>query len=179
VWGRGELSQASIICLLHCKEIRYKCKPDLVRLSRLGFYLYHLESEFSIINIGTVLIPLHPFLSRVWCPLHCHNRTALSRRLCSVSVQANVKSHCQYSDWLPAGRPGFDPRQGQRIFPLVSASRPALGPTQPPVKWVSRVLSPAVKRGRGVMLTTHPLLVPRLIKSRSYTSCHPKHHHGV
>jgi hypothetical protein len=29
-----------------------------------------------------------------------------------------------------------------------------------------------VKRGRGVMLTTHPLLVPRLRKSRSYTSCH-------
>jgi hypothetical protein len=34
-------------------------------------------------------------------------------------------------------------------------------------------LSPGVKRGRGVMLTTHPLLVPTLIKSRSYTSCHP------
>jgi hypothetical protein len=30
-----------------------------------------------------------------------------------------------------------------------------------------------VKRGRGVMLTTHPLLVPRLRKGRSYTSCHP------
>jgi hypothetical protein len=27
--------------------------------------------------------------------------------------------------------------------------------------------------GRGVMLTTHPLLVPRLRNSRSYTSCHP------
>jgi hypothetical protein len=32
---------------------------------------------------------------------------------------------------------------------------------------------PGVKRGRGVMLSTHPLLVPRLRKSRSYTSCHP------
>jgi hypothetical protein len=29
------------------------------------------------------------------------------------------------------------------------------------------------KSGRGVMLTTHPLLVQRLRKSRSYTSCHP------
>jgi hypothetical protein len=27
-------------------------------------------------------------------------------------------------------------RQGQRIFPLSSVSRPALGPTQPPVQWV-------------------------------------------
>jgi hypothetical protein len=34
-------------------------------------------------------------------------------------------------------------------------------------------LSPGVKGGRGVMLTTHPLLVSRLRKSRSYTSCHP------
>jgi hypothetical protein len=46
--------------------------------------------------------------------------------------------------------------QGQRIFILASASRPALGPTQPPVQWVPGVLSPGVKRGRGVTLNTHP-----------------------
>ena len=34
-------------------------------------------------------------------------------------------------------------------------SRPALGPTQPPVKWLSD-FSPGVKYGRGVLLTTHP-----------------------
>jgi hypothetical protein len=34
-------------------------------------------------------------------------------------------------------------------------------------------LSPGVKRGPGVMLTTHPLLVPRSRKSRSCTSSHP------
>jgi hypothetical protein len=55
----------------------------------------------------------------------------------------------------------FDPRQGQRIFPLTSLSRPALGSTQPPVQWVPGVLSPGVKRGRGVMLATNPYLVPR------------------
>jgi hypothetical protein len=31
---------------------------------------------------------------------------------------------------------GFDPRQGQRIFLIASASRLALGPTQPPIHWV-------------------------------------------
>jgi hypothetical protein len=35
------------------------------------------------------------------------------------------------------------------------------------------VLSPGVKCGRGVTLTTHPHLVPRLRMSRSYTSSSP------
>jgi hypothetical protein len=41
------------------------------------------------------------------------------------------------------------------------------------------VLSLGIKRGRGVTLTTHPHLVPRSWKSRSYTSSPPKRLHGV
>ena len=52
--------------------------------------------------------------------------------------------------------PGIESRWG-RDFPHLS--RPALGPTQPPVQWVPG-LSPGVKSGRGVTLTPHPLLVP-------------------
>jgi hypothetical protein len=62
------------------------------------------------------------------------------------------------------------PSRGERIFPLTSVSRPALGPTQPPVQWVLGVLSLGLMRGRHVTLTTHPHLVPRSRVSRSYTS---------
>jgi hypothetical protein len=40
--------------------------------------------------------------------------------------------------------------------------------------WVPGVLSMGVKRGRGVMLTTHPHLVPRSWMRRSYTYSPPK-----
>jgi hypothetical protein len=35
---------------------------------------------------------------------------------------------------------------GARDFSLFKASRPALGPTQPPMQWVPGVLSPGAKR---------------------------------
>ena len=58
--------------------------------------------------------------------------------------------------------PGSNPG-GDEIF---RPSRPALGPTQPPCKMDTGPF-PGVKCGRGVLLTTHPLLVPRSWKSRA------------
>jgi hypothetical protein len=86
--------------------------------------------------------------------------------------------YCLTTGWT-TGRSAFDPRQGQRFFPIASLSKPALGPTQPPVQWVPGVLSPGLKRGWGVTLTTHPHLVSRSSMSRSYTSSFPKRLFGV
>jgi hypothetical protein len=73
---------------------------------------------------------------------------------------------CLATGWT-TGRSGFDPRRGQRIFPLTSVSRPALGPNQPPVQWVQGGPFPGAKRARSVTLITHPRLVPRSRMSRS------------
>jgi hypothetical protein len=43
---------------------------------------------------------------------------------------------------------GFDSRRGLGIFLFTTASRTALGPTQPPVQWVPGALSLGVKRPR-------------------------------
>jgi hypothetical protein len=45
-----------------------------------------------------------------------------------------------------AGWPGFDSRQGQEIFLFSIASRPALGPNQLLIQWVSGGCSPGVKQ---------------------------------
>jgi hypothetical protein len=74
---------------------------------------------------------------------------------------------------------GSIPSRGKMIFPLATVSRPALGPTQPPIQWVPGALSLGLKRGRGVTLTTHPYLVSRLKMSRIYTSSPPKGLRGV
>ena len=52
--------------------------------------------------------------------------------------------------------PGIESRW-RRDFPHLS--RPALGPTQPPVTMGTGSF-PGVKSGLGVTLTPHPLLVP-------------------
>ena len=76
--------------------------------------------------------------------------------ICGLGISVGIAT-----DYGPDG-PGSN-RCGDEIF---RPSRPALEPTQPPVKWVTGSF-PGVKRSRGVLLTTHPLLVPRSWKSRA------------
>jgi hypothetical protein len=56
--------------------------------------------------------------------------------------------HSQYSDWLLAGQPRGQSSSPGRIknFLFFTSSRPALGPTQPPIQWVPGALSLGVKR---------------------------------
>jgi hypothetical protein len=68
-----------------------------------------------------------------------------------VSVCTPIKSRDSsvgIATRLRAGRSvlGFDSRRGLGIFLFTTASRPALGPTQPPVQWVLGAFSLGVDR---------------------------------
>ena len=75
-------------------------------------------------------------------PLQLHS---LRVTICGPGSSVGIAT--DYGLGVPGSNPG-----GDEIF---RPSRPALGPTQPPVKWVPG-LSRGVKCGRGVLLTTHP-----------------------
>jgi hypothetical protein len=51
----------------------------------------------------------------------------------------------QYSDRLWAGQLGFNFQQGQEIFLFSTVYRSALGPAQPPIRWILGTLSLGVK----------------------------------
>jgi hypothetical protein len=99
---------------------------------------------------------------------YCSNQFRLQR----VKYSPSILSDYRLDDrgWIPGRGKGF----------LLSAfvSRPTLGLTQPPVKWVPGVLSAGLKRSRGVTLTTHPHLVARSRMCRSYVSSPPWRLHG-
>jgi hypothetical protein len=109
---------------------------------------------------------------------HISQRTCSAYECSKVYIKSpgssiSIVSNYGLDDW------GFNPQQGQRIFLFASVSRLALRPTQPPIQWVLGVPSLGVKSSCGMMLTTHPHLVPRSITSWSYSSCPPNHLHGV
>jgi hypothetical protein len=70
-----------------------------------------------------------------------------------ISKKSQILTHGYYlqhsniwaTGWM-IGVLGFDSRWGLGIFLFTTASRTALGPTQPPIQWVPGVLSLGVKR---------------------------------
>jgi hypothetical protein len=88
------------------------------------------------------------------------NKKEVVRRLRSKGAGLSQSVYWLATYWK-TGRSGSIPGREERIFPSASVSRWATGPTQPPVQWVPRFLSPELNCGRGVTLTTHPHLVSR------------------
>jgi hypothetical protein len=72
----------------------------------------------------------------------------------------------------------FKSRQEMRIFLFTTASRPALGPTKPLIQWVTRALSPGVKRPWREADHSPPSSA-EVKNAWSYTSTPPIRLHGV
>jgi hypothetical protein len=73
---------------------------------------------------------------------------------------------------------GFDSRRRLGIFLFTTASRTALGPTQPPIKWVPEDLSLEVKRPGREADYSFPSIT-EIKNAWSYTSTPPIRLHGV
>jgi hypothetical protein len=63
---------------------------------------------------------------------------------CNAELTINNNSVGIATDYVLDGR-SSNPSRG-KVLLLSTASRPTLGPTQPPFQWVSEAISPGVKR---------------------------------
>jgi hypothetical protein len=74
-----------------------------------------------------------------------HNQFAVNVQI-RTQVQRSRDASVGIATRLRDARRRFDSKQGQNIFLYATAFRWALGPTQPPFKWVSGACFPGVKR---------------------------------
>jgi hypothetical protein len=146
-------------------------------------YTSHNTVSTYVANISTdteavTKITHHHCLKLQWSLVNHYQKSCDQDR--EVFISPLVLSQVAQSGYCLAtagqqGNRGLIPGRSKRIFPLASATKPALGPIQPPVQWVPGGL----KHCRGMTLTNSPHLVPRLRMSRSYICSPPKHLRGV
>jgi hypothetical protein len=97
-----------------------------------------------------------------WHTKEIHMRQFSVREICVRWLTASMglwQYRCPLW-WKAIGVLGFDSRQGLGIFLFTTASRTALGPTQPPIQWVPGALTLGYS-SRGVKLTIHLHVVLR------------------
>jgi hypothetical protein len=118
----------------------------------ISFRISYTEHDFRMHPVSHTprvpnILQLSPSASPVQMYIGLH--VISERDLCNWHISLTLHEPgylSRYSGGLPAGRPGFDSRQGQEFFLYSMASRPTLEPTQPPIQWVPEALSQGVKR---------------------------------
>jgi hypothetical protein len=121
---------------------------------------YFRNAFFMIVHVSLAMM-------LIYCSFK--SRSGKTEMLFSLNECRSWDSSVGIATRLRIGRSGFDFWQGLGIFLLTNASRPALGPTQPPIQWVPRALSMGVKRPEREYDHSPPSIAD-IKNSWSYTS---------
>jgi hypothetical protein len=126
------------------------------------------------------LLPQYAFMA--WCPVKKFKAYTVDVGLRSIkwhNGHGKLRSVLQRlaTGWT-IGVLGFDSCQGLRIFLFTTVFRPTLGFTQPPIQWVSGVLSLGVKRP-WPEADHSPISSAEFKKEWSYTSTPQIRLHGL
>jgi hypothetical protein len=112
----------------------------------------------------------------VWTTLRCraYSKHCYHTRILEISeLCTNITAYytlCLTDIWLATDwATGVRSPTEVEDFPSTLCVQPVLDPSQLPVQWVPGIF-PWGKRGRGVLLNIHPLLVPWVKKERGCTS---------
>jgi hypothetical protein len=138
---------------------------DLKSGLKICFFMVISQSLGTVGNHRPLRFHLES-IDRRACSEMCCTSESLSHRISAGHMLCGAGSVVGIATAYGLDGPGIEFWWGWD-FPHLS--RPALRPSQPPVKWV-RGLSRGIRCGRGVTLTLHPLLVPRSKIEQSYTS---------
>jgi hypothetical protein len=145
------MSTRHTIIYMKLRVCAWKSGIERVKIHALGMMLFNLRSTLGLKYLWAYVVP-------------CVGNLTVQNSLCvqqeipygDSGYQPMLKIkfsnfhrlpndlRSRYSDGLRSERPGFDSRHC-KIFLFSTASRPALGPTQPPIQWVRGPLSPGPK----------------------------------
>jgi hypothetical protein len=112
-------------------------QPDLIQVSKTHF----LKIYFNI-SVESSSLSSKWLLSKILCSFIA----AYIRIQCKVHLHLLDLSEENYISRLKTCKLRLDSRRGLGIFLFTTASRMALGPTQPPIQWLPGSLFLGVKR---------------------------------